>query len=426
MNEFYRDKDWFCPSCSRSIFPFLSLNEEDFLITSLELGKNKITKIIKNIQDRLKTFNFFSVVQEHNETECDFDKFDPDKNFIFEDNCEYVYNTNSNISKEADISIINVNIRSIKANLKNFTDLLSISNTEFDVITLTETWMDDDSCLEDYNITGYHPPVVQNRIDRSGGGVLLFFKEYFNSYNICHKLSYNDIHNNILTVKALKNKKSYCISVCYRAPSSENTTFLTNFEKVVSDIKNKNSIITGDFNYNLFNIQHHADTSNYYNMMTSNSFRTLITKPTRMTDNTSTLIDHIWTNDMSNNKIESKIVITDITDHFPIFCIKYSENKTHGYSMINYRPLTDNNIAKFKDKIQNLESTLSSYTTNSNHGAEERAANYFDHLGNIYNQCFPIKTKKIHNKTLSKPWINQELQRLIKKKNRLYGKKIKK
>ena len=45
-------------------------------------------------------------------------------------------------------------------------------------------------------------------------------------------------------------------------------------------------------------------------------------------------------------------------------------------------------------------------------------------MGKIYNECFPVKTKKIHNKTLSKPWINQELQRLIKKKNRLYGKKL--
>ena len=35
--------------------------------------------------------------------------------------------------------------------------------------------------------------------------------------------------------------------------------------------------------------------------MTSNSFRTIITKPTRITDNSSTLIDHIWINN-NNNK----------------------------------------------------------------------------------------------------------------------------
>ena len=77
-----------------------------------------------------------------------------------------------------------------------------------------------------------------------------------------------------------------------------------------------------------------------------------------------------------------------------------------------------------KDKIQSLEAVLSSYTTDTNYGAEDRAASYFEHLGKIYDECFPIKTKKIHNKTLSKPWINQELQRLINKKNKLFSKKL--
>ena len=84
--------------------------------------------------------------------------------------------------------------------------------------------------------------------------------------------------------------------------------------------------------------------------MTAKSFRTIITKPTRITDSSQTLIDHIWINDMSDNKIDAKIVICDITDHLPIFYVKYGAEKRQGYSKITYRPLTENNIAKFKDK----------------------------------------------------------------------------
>ena len=285
--------------------------------------------------------------------------------------------------------------------------------------------MDDDSCPDDYTITGYHPPVIQNRRDRSGGGVLMYFNECFESFNICKKLCYDDTYNNILTIRATKNKKPYCISVCYRSPSSENNTFLQEYGKVVSDIKNRNSIITGDFNYNLFNLKQHEETLLFYNIMTSNSFRTITTKPTRITDSSQTLIDHIWINDMSNNKKDSKIVISDITDHLPIFYVKYGEEKRQGYTKITYRPITENNIAIFKEKICERDAALASHTTNSNHSAEERASNYFDHLGKIYNECFPIKTKKMHNKVLSKPWINLELQRLISKKDRLYFKKLK-
>ena len=83
--------------------------------------------------------NLFSETTD--EENSDIDKFDPDKNFVFEDNCEYVFNTNTNISNESEISIINFNIRSIRMNFEKFTDLICNSNTKFDVITLTETWI---------------------------------------------------------------------------------------------------------------------------------------------------------------------------------------------------------------------------------------------------------------------------------------------
>ena len=156
--------------------------------------------------------------------------------------------------------------------------------------------------------------------------------------------------------------------------------------------------------------------------MTSNSFRTVITKPTRISDSTSTLIDHIWINDMSNDKIESKIILCDITDHLPTVYIKYNKTKLKGYTKIQYRPLTESNIIKFKNRIIELNTFLIDLASDTSVAANERVTNYFS---NIYNECFPLKSKKIHNKTLGKPWINQELQRLINKKNRLYGKKMK-
>ena len=48
MNEFYKDTDWFCYKCSRSIFPFLSLKDEDFLITCSEFDKNVINNNLQN------------------------------------------------------------------------------------------------------------------------------------------------------------------------------------------------------------------------------------------------------------------------------------------------------------------------------------------------------------------------------------------
>ena len=43
----------------------------------------------------------------------------------------------------------------------------------------------------------------------------------------------------------------------------------------------------------------------------------------------------------------------------------------------------------------------------------------------IYDEVFPLKVKKLHYKSITKPWITDELLRQIKKKNKLFSKKSK-
>ena len=51
--------------------------------------------------------------------------------------------------------------------------------------------------------------------------------------------------------------------------------------------------------------------------MPCNNILPIITKPTRLTDHTATLIDHIYTNCSQN--FTAEILTVDITDHLPIF-----------------------------------------------------------------------------------------------------------
>ena len=258
-----------------------------------------------------------------------------------------------------EISVINFNIRSIRSNFGSFAEILSNFAVSFDVITLTETWLDDKANMQDFEIEGYLPPIIQNRTKKDGGGVLIYLKNTFEKFKLKKSLCHSDPYNNILTVEAYKGKIKYSIAVCYRSPSPDNIYFQEVFQKLVGDIsKNNNSIITGDFNYNLFNLQHHHDTENYYNNLISSSFRPIITKPTRITDQSSTLIDQIWVNDMTNNKIESKLLLTDITDHLPIIYIKYPDKNISGYSKITYRQLNDENMFKFREKFSEMNERI--------------------------------------------------------------------
>ena len=62
----------------------------------------------------------------------------------------------------------------------------------------------------------------------------------------------------------------------------------------------------------------------------------LITKPTKTSSNSSAIIDHIITND-SKHELQSFIVKSDLTDHYPIFCVinkNFTNNKRNFFIVI--------------------------------------------------------------------------------------------
>ena len=74
-------------------------------------------------------------------------------------------------------------------------------------------------------------------------------------------------------------------------------------------------VIMGDFNIDLLKFGSHCKTSDYLDNIFSHGFIPTITKPTRVTKNSATLIDHIYSNNISTSTT-SGIIITDVADHF--------------------------------------------------------------------------------------------------------------
>ena len=59
--------------------------------------------------------------------------------------------------------------------------------------------------------------------------------------------------------------------------------------------------------------------TDYTNMLAGNNLFPLISLPTRVTERSSTIIDHVVTNDHEHSILPG-IIRSDITDHYPIFC----------------------------------------------------------------------------------------------------------
>lgn len=429
--KYYEHNDWFCPSCLSDTLPFIDLNNKDFFIYCLEEMKQATLKTdeMQSICNELSQTNMFDKIKHSvktsEESHNNRDDLDPDMHFENHDNCKYIFNLKDINQGGSTFTIMNYNICRIRNKLDSLIAILSNTKRQIDIIAITETWLQESDNIEDYKIDGYHLPIYDDRKGKSGGGVLTYIHDSITTFRYNKALSFSDSFNHCLAIDFTKNNKKHTHLNCYRSPSDCNNTFTEQLDVTLTKLGNKNCIISGDFNYNLFNISTHRPTQEYYNILTEHSFRPLITKPTRITGHSQTLIDHIWTNNITENtKSKSYILITDLSDHLPCVTIfESSDFNKVGYKYINYRKFTDSTRENFRQRICDGKDVLHFLSNNPHTDTQQKYKDVFDYITKWYDDSFPLKTKKIHTKTLSKPWITPIIQDMMDKRNRLFAKK---
>ena len=119
--------------------------------------------------------------------------------------------------------------------------------------------------------------------------------------------------------------KRIIIGVVYRPPSRKISDFNDQLKSIMDAINDAQlpCYLMGDMNINVLNHNTHKDTSDYLDLMYSSSLIPIINHPTRITDHSATLIDHIFTNNYTALTPYQGILVTDITDHYPIFHIAH-------------------------------------------------------------------------------------------------------
>jgi len=173
-------------------------------------------------------------------------------------------------------------------------------------------------------------------------------------------------------------------------------------------------LLLGDLNLDLLKYSQNRQVTDYVDLLFSFGFLQLIMRPTRLSSNSATLIDHILT---SNSDItESAVLISDISDHFPIFCFsKSSTYKTH--SIIKARNFSDENIDQFKLQLQNINWEFLTILQNAQTAYNEFSDTFFT----LFDLYFPLITKKV-NRNLNRinPWFTRGLLVSRQQKNILY------
>ncbi len=229
-----------------------------------------------------------------------------------------------------------------------------------------------------------------------GGGVITYIHQDIPKHKVVESMSFVDECNHCLATEITINNKTTTLLNVYRSPNNTNDSFIDKFETIIEKIKSRICYILGDMNYNLINHDKHEATRNYYNILTSSSFKPLITKPTRITEHSTTLIDHIWTNDLRNTSLhKSHILITDITDHFPCITLLTSPDMfIKGYKTITKRIINEENREKFVNTVSDAKNALSFHVNNVYQPSlEQKYDDYFFHISKKYEECFPQVSK---------------------------------
>lgn len=236
-------------------------------------------------------------------------------------NCKYFSIVNTpdvNVSDE-NLSILHINARSLFSDEKfdEFKSMIYRTGKTWDIICVSETWLQNG--MEHNRQIGGYTSFFDNRFGQIGGGVAVYIHdvkvEGVHQLNTCIKST-----QSLIIEINLPNQISLIVVQVYRPPSLDQNIFIEELESCLENLtlNNKSVFICGDFNFDLFSINHISNVQEFLSTLTSSGFWPLISKTSRASDQSLSLIDNIYSNNLSLIK-DSGIIIEDTTDHFPIF-----------------------------------------------------------------------------------------------------------
>ena len=418
---------WYCPCCVKEIFAYNHIDDDDDFHCAILEG-------ISDCAFRLQEMNskVFTPFEINDRLDAPFGDIDPDMqyytdmNYVENMKCDYYFEDafNKKIStiETNKLSLFHQNIKSLPKHIDDFESYINSLQIKFSFIGLSETWLDKDK-QEFYDLQGYYC-INRYRENRRGGGVSLHIRE-----GIPHirrnDLEYFDNELESIFIEIDKDvfmtHSNVIIAVTYRMPDSSVEIFSERISDILNTIQKEKKIfyLTGDLNIDFLKSDIHKSTSSLIDVFYSNNVFPLITKPTRVTDKTATLIDHILTNNFDVNASHIQgILCNSISDHYAVFHIACNTmmNDSLNDNEVIKRNMSHRNIMRFINEMknQNWQSVL------NESDSQTAYSRFHEIISSNFSACFPYRkmAKKYYR---NKPWLSTALKESIKRKNKLHA-----
>lgn len=224
--------------------------------------------------------------------------------------------------------MFHLNVRSIKNKEDKLNCLFESIAHNFDILLYCETWL---------TMNG-KPPYCENytyhglvRTKCRGGGVAVYVKQC-----LVHEIipEFSLVTNNVECV--MVRLEHVTVVVMYRPPLGNKLTFFDFLEQVLHFLSHSSSpfIIMGDVNINM--LSDDISSSQFAGLINSFTCTNVISKPTRLTAQTATLLDICITNVHPTDCLAG-FLTAEISDHLPVFCfIPYTHKRGEGEKKLRF------------------------------------------------------------------------------------------
>lgn len=307
----------------------------------------------------------------------------------------YTLFANSNKS----LKILNQNIRSINKNMAGFFTILHRSGLDWDIIVLTECWLNHAPNIPILN--GYTHYMTNHNYTQNEG-VVLYIRNHLSV--VIEEPHFLDA--NCLTIKVNNNTLIICV---YRPPSQNDlSNFFQSLNNTLTASSNfHNIILCGDINIDISTDNHDRHSAYYLDLLAYHGLLPAHIIPTH----SNTCLDHF----MIKSKLSAKILVADstLTDHFTVLFRLALDcgNKNTFYA------LTRTNFVNLSLDLNKINFDIIYKQTDPN-----VAMTIFISL---IQQSMEANTNTIHTskrKRIIKPWVTPGLLRCMRNRDKLHKK----
>jgi len=301
------------------------------------------------------------------------------------------------------LKIEHINAQSLLGHFEEIKML--VEERTIDILCISETWLHQEMDSNFINI----PNFKVYRCDAGrGGGVCIYVRDTLKSNRISATAVSNTAVEDVWVTVQSNMLPSFIIGAVYRHPHATSESF-EYIEKVFREmsLKQKPLFILGDLNDDLT-----KSNAKLAKMIKKNKFEQIIDKPTRITENTSSLLDLIITN-RPDIIIHFDVIPCHVADH-ELITMTLNIKKTKRPPVIKtFRDFKHYNPQSFCELILSKESTLSNISLTDN--VNDQVTILTEVIKSSIDALAPYVTRTVRRPPA--PWINDDIQRAISDRN---------